>query len=554
MALGGGCARRAEVLVACVFLQVVCLSSVVAGSNGTALVLPLHRGARTPRDANRARRTIPSEDAKMPGLPSAEYIVELSFGSPNPSTLWCVVDTGSSNLAVAANRDAGASRWYDLSQSTTAVKQGVDFEVKYVSSYWEAEIVTDRVAFVGTTEMNDAHAPFGAIYNSHKFFLHNSAGDTPFDGILGLAYRSIAQPSGDSVEPFFDLLVRQHNVKDVFSLEFCDHNAVVGNGTLVLGGFPPVTSIGDTTLFTPIVTEEWYMVEVTGMAVGGTKLDINCGEYNSPGLSIVDSGTTDLLVPANVHTAIVKLLQPVFEQHFRGTPAEWQAFFGGSSKSPLLMDDSYTASLPELSLSLASTVAGQQFDLTIPPHMYMRAVGNHQSGKVYREFSILPQCQPYTGMTIGLVLMANYVVIFDRENRRIGFANHRCTSPAPLKDPPTLTSVYPRTEESCDPDPSVKCASTSKKQNLQWVIWTGVGVGAFAVVAIFVIVLRLDQKFLSWLKERRQEDSMGMRQRLSFDDSTSSEPDDEMLDYDYGAVPVFKTPYNNLNPGDATDA
>ena len=44
----------------------------------------------------------------------------------------------------------------------------------------------------------------------------------------------------------------------------------------------------------------YYSVNVLGMSVGGERLELGCGDYNAPSSSIVDSGTTNLIVPHKV--------------------------------------------------------------------------------------------------------------------------------------------------------------------------------------------------------------------------------------------------------------
>ena len=64
------------------------------------------------------------------GKPQVAYAVTMSIGTP-PQELTCIVDTGSSNLAVAGAAGDGVDKWYSSTASSTGVETGKpDFGVK----------------------------------------------------------------------------------------------------------------------------------------------------------------------------------------------------------------------------------------------------------------------------------------------------------------------------------------------------------------------------------------------------------------------------------------
>ncbi|KAL0173526.1 hypothetical protein M9458_029494, partial [Cirrhinus mrigala] len=114
--------------------------------------------------------------------------------------------------------------------------------VPYTQGRWEGELGTDLVSIPHGPNVS-LRANIAAITQSDRFFINGSN----WEGILGLAYAEIArviflissrrdfttldeeallirfcvfQPD-ETLEPFFDSLLRQTSVPDVFSLQLC---------------------------------------------------------------------------------------------------------------------------------------------------------------------------------------------------------------------------------------------------------------------------------------------------------------------------------------------
>lgn len=142
------------------------------------------------------------------------YYVEMTVGSP-PQTLNILVDTGSSNFAVGAAPHPFLHRYYQRQLSSTYrdLRKGV--YVPYTQGKWEGELGTDLVSIPHGPNVT-VRANIAAITESDKFFINGSN----WEGILGLAYAEIARPD-DSLEPFFDSLVKQTHIPNIFSLQLC---------------------------------------------------------------------------------------------------------------------------------------------------------------------------------------------------------------------------------------------------------------------------------------------------------------------------------------------
>ncbi|KFP14366.1 Beta-secretase 1, partial [Egretta garzetta] len=181
--------------------------------------------------------------------------------------------------------------------------------VPYTQGKWEGELGTDLVTIPHGPNVT-VRANIAAITESDKFFINGSN----WEGILGLAYAEIARPD-DSLEPFFDSLVKQTRVPNIFSLQLCGAGfspnetealASVG-GSMIIGGIDRSLYVGDI-WYTPIRKEWYYEVIIVRLEVNGQDLNMDCKEYNYD-KSIVDSGTTNLRLPKKVFEAAVKSIK-----------------------------------------------------------------------------------------------------------------------------------------------------------------------------------------------------------------------------------------------------
>ncbi|XP_048651808.1 beta-secretase 1 isoform X3 [Marmota marmota marmota] len=319
------------------------------------------------------------------------YYVEMTVGSP-PQTLNILVDTGSSNFAVGAAPHPFLHRYYQRQLSSTYrdLRKGV--YVPYTQGKWEGELGTDLVSIPHGPNVT-VRANIAAITESDKFFINGSN----WEGILGLAYAEIARPD-DSLEPFFDSLVKQTHVPNLFSLQLCGTGfplnqsevlASVG-GSMIIGGIDHSLYTGSL-WYTPIRREWYYEVIIVRVEINGQDLKMDCKEYNYD-KSIVDSGTTNLRLPKKVFEAAVKSIK------------------AASSVCP------------------QSEVVDQRkrtkYILGDGKQQYLRPVEDVATSQddCYK-FAI---SQSSTGTVMGAVIMEGFYVVFDRARKRIGFAVSAC--------------------------------------------------------------------------------------------------------------------------------
>ncbi|KAF6102265.1 beta-secretase 1 [Phyllostomus discolor] len=338
-----------------------------SGLGGTPLGLRLPRDTEEPEDPCRKGSFVEMVD-NLRGKSGQGYYVEMTVGSP-PQTLNILVDTGSSNFAVGAAPHPFLHRYYQRQLSSTYrdLRKGV--YVPYTQGKWEGELGTDLVSIPHGPNVT-VRANIAAITESDKFFINGSN----WEGILGLAYAEIARPD-DSLEPFFDSLVKQTHVPNLFSLQLCGAGfplnqsevlASVG-GSMIIGGIDHSLYTGSL-WYTPIRREWYYEVIIVRVEINGQDLKMDCKEYNYD-KSIVDSGTTNLRLPKKVFEAAVRSIKAASSQYLR--PVEDVA---------TSQDDCY-------------------------------------------KFAI---SQSSTGTVMGAVIMEGFYVVFDRARKRIGFAVSAC--------------------------------------------------------------------------------------------------------------------------------
>ncbi|KAL2807330.1 beta-secretase 1 isoform C precursor [Daubentonia madagascariensis] len=345
-----------------------------SGLGGAPLGLRLPRETdEEPEEPGRRGSFVEMVD-NLRGKSGQGYYVEMTVGSP-PQTLNILVDTGSSNFAVGAAPHPFLHRYYQRQLSSTYrdLRKGV--YVPYTQGKWEGELGTDL--------------------------------------------------PDDSLEPFFDSLVKQTHVPNLFSLQLCGAGfplnqsealASVG-GSMIIGGIDHSLYIGSL-WYTPIRREWYYEVIIVRVEINGQDLKMDCKEYNYD-KSIVDSGTTNLRLPKKVFEAAVKSIKAA-----SSTEKFPDGFWLGEQLVCWQAGTTPWNIFPVISLYLMGEVTNQSFRITILPQQYLRPVEDVATSQddCYK-FAI---SQSSTGTVMGAVIMEGFYVVFDRARKRIGFAVSAC--------------------------------------------------------------------------------------------------------------------------------
>lgn len=401
------------------------------------------------------------------------YYIEMLLGTPS-QTLNILVDTGSSNFAVAGAPDPYITHFFNSKLSSSYHSSGMDVSVRYTQGNWVGKLGTDIVTIPkgpnGTITINVA-----TILQSENFFLPR----VNWQGILGLAYKTLARPDS-SVEPFFDSLVRQTGIPDMFSLQMCGAGLSASStwdplgGGLVMGGIEPTLYKGSI-WYTPIKEEWYYQVEVLKLEVGGQNLNLDCQEYNTD-KAIVDSGTTLLRLPHNVFNAVVDAIiaTSLIQQFSSG-------FWTGTTLACWTKGETQWSIFPKISIYLRGMNASQSFRITIMPQLYIQLVADVDNSLECYRFGIASST---SGLVIGATVMEGFYVTFDRAQKKVGFAVSTCAekSGSPLSEigGPFLAS-----------DVSSNCAKTPAIQEpVLWIISYAL-MGLCAIILIILVILLL---------------------------------------------------------------
>ncbi|XP_034023973.1 beta-secretase 2 [Thalassophryne amazonica] len=405
--------------------------------------------------------------SNLQGDPGRGYHIEMLIGTPGQK-LNILVDTGSSNFAVAAARQPYISHYFNTALSSTFVPSGQSVSVKYTQGNWEGQLCVDRISIPkgpnGTITVNIA-----AILSSEGFFLPAAN----WQGILGLAYPSLSRPDS-SVEPFFNSAVQQMGIPDIFSLQMCGQSPSSiedsAGGSLILGGTEPTLYRGSV-WYTPIIMEWYYQVEVLKLEVGGQNLNLDCREYNVDKV-LVDSGTTLLRLPVNVFNAVVEAItRSSLIQDFSS------GFWDGTKLACWKKGENPWMFFPKLSIYLRATNISQSFRITILPQLYIQPVADVEGILDCFRFGVSSSAN---GLVIGATFMEGFYVVFDRSQRKLGFALSNCA----VRDGVALSEIAgPFPVEDTEDD----CSSRMAKQPVLWII----SYALMSVCALVLIILLL---------------------------------------------------------------
>ncbi|CAH0493026.1 unnamed protein product [Peronospora farinosa] len=381
---------------------------------------------------------------KLWGLPSGlAYYVQVNIGSPlyssssppssSANAFNLLLDTGSANTAVATAKCCSLpnEKLYSCADSSTCVDQGTNVNVNYVSGSWTGQLVLDVFSGQGLGIVKNM--PFAEITSEDGFL---SSGD--FDGIIGLAYPTIASPSSDPRTPYFDHVQSVYGLSNIFSLQMCgvlqlmDVSSVLMAdstnlyaGELLLGGMEGPNReryYKGEIVYTPLVQEKYFNVIVTDIGINGQSLGLDCKMINSP-RAIIDSGSSNLIFPSSVYNAVIAELKSQVEE-VTSDISDF-LFNDGSACCSSECDptnvNSIIHSLPGLTISLAvDDEKLQQMTVTIPAEYIWRplVISAGQDELACRVFGISEGA--FT--LLGNVFMDGLFTVHDRENERVGLA------------------------------------------------------------------------------------------------------------------------------------
>lgn len=356
------------------------------------------------------------------GRPGEGYYVQVEIGTPSQK-LNVLIDTGSSNLAVACKPQTELHTYFQPEKSSTYQNVGKSVNVPYTIGSWSGELGEDVIK-ISTLLGPTVRANIACINKAEQFFINNS----DWQGILGLGYADIARPDS-SVEPLFDTMVKNRMARNVFSVQLCglgyfspNPNNTVG-GSLIFGGSSPELYTGE--LFSTPVNKEWYYeVIIVDIEVAGSSLDMDCKEYNF-GKTIVDTGTTNLRLPYRVFNKLVQYMKQELQANRDVSTLPTDGFWSGDEVLCWKAGQVPYNVFPTVSLVLPVN-ATATFKLVISPMQYMRPVGEENDDSPENDCFKMGISSLDSGSVIGAIVMEGFYIVFDRENKQVHFGNSTC--------------------------------------------------------------------------------------------------------------------------------
>eukprot|EP00928_Gymnodinium_smaydae_P010238 TRINITY_DN1383_c0_g1_i3.p1 TRINITY_DN1383_c0_g1~~TRINITY_DN1383_c0_g1_i3.p1 ORF type:complete len:383 (+),score=101.06 TRINITY_DN1383_c0_g1_i3:70-1218(+) len=369
------------------------LALLVAGASSQVMKVPLNRRERTFDEVAHSMRARATRLRAMNGagerivlrdFQDMSYSGLISVGTPG-QTEEVIFDTGSSNLWVPNSQPKAVQNpkhIYNHKASSTYTANGEEFAIQYGSGPCSGFLSQDDVSIGSLKLKNYTFAEVTDTTGLGQLYLQ-----TPMDGILGLAFTSIAT---DRVRAPMDALARSGELADaVFAF-------YMGKGPqqseLVFGGVDKAHYSGDFT-YVPLSAETYWQVKLAAVKVGDHVID------SSASAAIIDSGTSLIAGPEDALQAIAEKM-------------------GLQEQQGMYIADC-SASLPDVSFTLGSKESPAEFSLTLEELIVQRQGSQCLLGL---------QASPEPLWILGDVFMRKYYVMFDWGKERVGIAKAAASS------------------------------------------------------------------------------------------------------------------------------
>uniref|UniRef100_A0A7N6FE11 Peptidase A1 domain-containing protein n=1 Tax=Anabas testudineus TaxID=64144 RepID=A0A7N6FE11_ANATE len=343
-------------------------------------------------------RTGAVDSAESPKLPverltnfmDAQYYGAISIGTP-PQTFTVLFDTGSSNLWVPSIHCAflDLACWlhhrYNSKKSSTYVKNGTDFSIRYGRGSLSGFISGDTVSIAGLSipgqQFGEAVKQPGITFAVARF-----------DGVLGMAYPSI---SVAQVTPVFDTAMAAKLLpQNIFSFYINRNPKATVGGELILGGTDPQYYTGDLH-YVNVTRKAYWQIQMNGVQVGNQLTLCKAGCQ-----AIVDTGTSLIVGPREEVKALQKAIGAI-------------SLLVGE----YMIDCKKIPSLPVISFN----IGGNMYNLTGEDYVVKESqMGVSICLSGFMAMDIPPPAGPL--WILGDVFIGKYYTVFDRNADRVGFA------------------------------------------------------------------------------------------------------------------------------------
>jgi len=312
----------------------------------------------------------------------AQYYGEIEIGTPGQK-FKVIFDTGSSNLWIPSstcgllNIACQTHNKYHSKRSSTYVKDGSDFEIRYGSGSMKGFVSIDKVCVAGVCVDSQSFAeatmePGIAFVAAH------------FDGILGMGWASI---SVNHLTTVFDNMVNQQLVDSpVFSFWLNRNQEDPNGGQMILGGSDDTLYSGEMN-YIPLSAKTYWQVDMASVDVSGAGSDIAC---EGGCQAIMDTGTSLIAGPKAeinaINRAIGATIIPITGEAMvdcKKIPDMPQINFGLGGKTYMLEAKDYVLQITQMGVT--QCLSGFM-GLQTPDGLWI--LGDVFLGKYYTEFDV----------------------------------------------------------------------------------------------------------------------------------------------------------------------
>ncbi|XP_071370936.1 nothepsin [Centroberyx affinis] len=328
---------------------------------------------------------------KLYNFMDAQYYGEITLGTPEQN-FSVVFDTGSADLWVPSSycvsEACALHQRFKAFESTTFRHDGRMFGIHYGSGHLLGVMARETLKVAGVTVVNQE---FGeAVYEPGATFVM-----ARFDGVLGMAYPSLAEILGN---PVFDNMMSQKAVEQpVFSFYLSRKSGGDPDGELLLGGTDEALYSGPIN-WLPVTAKGYWQIKMDSVAVQGVSSFCPHGCQ-----AIVDTGTSLIAGPTN---DILNL-----QQLIGATPTNIGEY---------LVDCTRLSSLPHVTFVLGGT----EYSLTAERYVRKEVLAGHQL--CFSGFQAVDILSPEGPLWIlGDVFLTEFYSVFDRGQDRLGLAPAR---------------------------------------------------------------------------------------------------------------------------------
>ncbi|BFZ60947.1 hypothetical protein YB2330_002002 [Saitoella coloradoensis] len=210
-------------------------------------------------------------------------------------------DTGSADLWVPSvnctSTACSGKNLYTYTKTFKSVTPG--FTANYGMGSVSCNKGTETVTVAGLKATTQT---FGYCYSLDSGFGGNFAAD----GLMGMAYQSIAQSGG---KPFFNTLISQNNMNGIFSFRLARASGGQAS-TLTLGAVPSGYSV----TYTPVVSKDYWRVTQSAVYVNGIAAVASTQ-------AAIDTGTTYVVAPSADAASFYAAIPGSTNLGYRGYPS-----------------------------------------------------------------------------------------------------------------------------------------------------------------------------------------------------------------------------------------